>query len=207
MNVSTNIGKEFLKIVDSSFPPGNPLHGKLNRHNMKMAYSTMPNMKAQVSRHNQRLLREETGEELESCPHTRTVPCPMPGTGECTKTNVIYQATITSDDGQVNHYVGCTGNFKKRYYKHRTDCNNPNYKNLTTLSQFVWKLKEEQKGFHISWRFIDRGSNYNPITRVCRLCVKESYYLIFHTNMSTINKRSEVFNVCRHRLSTLLSNS
>lgn len=55
-NVKTAIGKEFLEIIDTSFPVGNPLHGKLNRHNLKISYSTMPNMKTQVGRHNNRIL-------------------------------------------------------------------------------------------------------------------------------------------------------
>ena len=43
LNVKTKLGKEFLKILDSSFPVGNPLHGQLNRHNVKISYRTMPN--------------------------------------------------------------------------------------------------------------------------------------------------------------------
>ena len=208
MNVETNIGKEFLKLVDSSFPAGNPLHGKLNRHNIKLSYSTMPNMGAQIKRHNQRLLKGDTVEELEPCPHTRGVPCPMPGTGECTKTNVVYQATVTSDDGQVNTYIGGTNNFRVRYYAHRSDANNPSRKEKgTTLSKYIWNLKEERKDFQIKWRFVDRGAPYNPISRVCRLCVKESYYLIFHREMSSINKRNEIFNVCKHRFTDLLMKS
>ena len=58
------------------------------------------------------------------CPHTRTVPCPMPGSGQCNKDNLIYQATVTSGN-DVETYVGCTTNFATRYYKHRTDMTNP----------------------------------------------------------------------------------
>ena len=78
---------------------------------------------------------------------------------------------------------------------------------LCALSKHIWKLKEERKGFNVSWRFVDRGPTYNPISKVCRLCVKESYYLIFHRDNSTLNKRNEVFNVCRHRNSDLLMTS
>ena len=165
-------------------------------------------MGAQVKRHNHRLLRGDTVEEMEPCPHTRGVPCPMPGTGEWTKTNVVYQATVTSDDDQVNTYIGGTNNFRVRYYAHRSDANNPSRKEKgTTLSKYIWNLKEERKDFQIKWRFVDRGAPYNPISRVCRLCVKESYYLIFHREMSSINKRNEIFNVCKHRFTDLLMKS
>ena len=71
MNVQTKLGKEFLKIVDSSFPVGNPLHGKINRHNVKLSYRTMPNMKTQINRHNARLRRGtepevDTGQAMSS---------------------------------------------------------------------------------------------------------------------------------------------
>ena len=203
MNVQTKLGKEFLKIVDSSFPVGNPLHGKINRHNVKLSYRTMPNMRTQISRHNARLRRGTEPEVDKPCPHTRTVPCPMPGSGQCNKDNVIYQATVTSGN-DVETYVGCTTNFATRYYKHRTDCNNPKYKNGTTLSTYVWKLKEEQRAFNIKWKIIDRGSPYNPISKVCRLHAKESFYILFRRDMASLNKKSELFHNCVHKHSDLL---
>ena len=203
LNVKTKLGKEFLKILDSSFPVGNPLHGKLNRHNVKISYRTMPNMMTQVSRHNARLRRGSEPEEVKPCPHTRTVPCPMPGSGECNKDNVIYQATVTSGD-KIETYVGCTKNFADRYYKHRTDMTNPKYKTGTTLSIYVWKLKEEKKAFSIKWKIIDRGSPYNPFSKVCRLHAKESYYILYRRDMASLNKKSEIFHNCVHKYSGLL---
>ena len=100
------------------------------------------------------------------CPHTRTVPCPMPGSGEYNKDNVIYQATVTSG-ADIETCVGCTVNFADRYYKRRTDILNPNYKTSTTLSRYVWKLKEEKRAFSIKWKIIDRGA---PLTLSAR-CV------------------------------------
>ena len=37
--VETKIGKQFLRAIDESFPVGNALHGKLNRHNLKLTMS------------------------------------------------------------------------------------------------------------------------------------------------------------------------
>ena len=36
LNVSTNVGKEFLKLVDKHFPKGSPLHKILNRNTVKV---------------------------------------------------------------------------------------------------------------------------------------------------------------------------
>ena len=48
MTVKTRIGQKFLKIVEESFPPGNPLHRKLSKHNLKLSYSCVPNMKSRI---------------------------------------------------------------------------------------------------------------------------------------------------------------
>ena len=142
-------------------------------------------------------------EVVKPCPHTRTVPCPMPGSGECNKDNVIYQATVTSG-GDVETYVGCSKNFADRYYGHRTDMNNPKYKSSTTLSSYIWKLKEEKRAFSIKWKIIDRGAPYNPISKVCRLHAKESYYILYRRDMASLNKKSEIFHNCVHKYQELL---
>ena len=201
-NVKTRIGREFLKIIDASFPPGNPLHGKLNRHNLKLSYSTCPNMKTQISRHNNRILNPGRAEEDEPCTCQR-FECPM--NGNCGRRNVVYQATVTSDDGNIKHYVGVAVLFKSRYYGHRTSINNPDYKSATTLSKYIWKLKEEKINFSLKWRYIDRGSPYNPITKRCNLCNKEKFYIIYRPHMATLNKRHELYTPCKHRLMPLLA--
>merc|ERR1711949_17971 len=90
MTVKTRIGKEFLRIVDTAFPPESPLHKKLNRHNMKISYSCMPNMKTKISRHNtQRLAADRVQEEEPPCNCMR-IPCPMPGQGKCRSKNAVY---------------------------------------------------------------------------------------------------------------------
>ena len=120
----------------------------------------------------------------------------MPGTGECTKTNVVYQATVTSDDGQVNTYIGSTNKFQVRYYAHRSDANNVNNMDKgTTLSKHIWKLKEERKGFNVSWRFVDRGPTYNPISRVVGP-VSSSYTISFFIETCQHSKREMKYSIC-----------
>ena len=59
-NVKTNIGKEFLKLLDKSFPVGNPLRSVFNRNTVKIGYKCMPNMAVAISRHNSRILNQDT---------------------------------------------------------------------------------------------------------------------------------------------------
>ena len=56
MNVATNIGRDFLLLIDEHFPPGHPLHSVINRSTVKIGYRPVPNMGAQVARHNSNIL-------------------------------------------------------------------------------------------------------------------------------------------------------
>ena len=92
--VKTNIGKQFLRIIDTSFPPGNPLRKLFNRSTVKVSYKCMPNMSSLVSSHNVKLLQKDDHQQQpQGCncqggPHT----CPLTP-AECQKDNVIYVAT------------------------------------------------------------------------------------------------------------------
>ena len=43
-NVSTNIGKEFFKLIDQNFPEGHKLHPIINRNSVKLSYSCLSPM-------------------------------------------------------------------------------------------------------------------------------------------------------------------
>ena len=212
MTVKTRIGKEFLKIVDTAFPPGNPLHKKLNRHNIKISYSCMPNMKTRISRHNTQLLTRDRVQEEEPPCNCMRIPCPMPGQGKCRSKNAVYQAIVTvaprpevqGEVEEVHTYVGATHDFKERYYGHRSSFNLEASRTSTTLSKFVWKMKDEGRQYSIKWRIIDRGAAYRPAAKRCNLCLKEKYWIIFHPEMASLNDHSEIWRPCMHRHSTFL---
>ena len=48
MDVETNVGKEFLKLLDLHFPPGHILRSVMCRSAVKVSYRCLPNMGAQV---------------------------------------------------------------------------------------------------------------------------------------------------------------
>ena len=50
----------------------------------------------------------------------------------------------------------------------------------------------------------DRATDFNPVTKKCRECLKEKYHKMYKTDGSTLYSRSEVFNTCRHRKQKLL---
>ena len=96
-----------------------------------------------------------------------------------------------------------SGNFLKRFFlkfittiAHRSNANNVNNNDKgTTLSKHIWKLKEEKKGFNVSWRFVDRGSTYNPISRVVGP-VSSSYTISFFIETCQHSKREMKYSIC-----------
>ena len=59
LNVKNRVGKEFLALLDNSFPPSNPLHKLFTRQTVKISYRCMPNMAQAISGHNSRLLKAD----------------------------------------------------------------------------------------------------------------------------------------------------
>ena len=52
-NVKSNVGRDFLRLLDNAFPSFNPLHKLFTRQTVKLqSYKCMPNMAVAVSRHN-----------------------------------------------------------------------------------------------------------------------------------------------------------
>ena len=62
-HVASNIGKQFLNLLDTCFPPTNKLHKILNRNTVKISYRCMPNMKQIISNHNKTILNKDNNTE------------------------------------------------------------------------------------------------------------------------------------------------
>jgi hypothetical protein len=165
-------------------------------------------MSLAIARHNFQVLKkqEPEAEPEPGCNCTgRCVPCPL--NGACLVNKLVYKATVTEDNNTVNTYTGLTSRkFKDRFYGHRSTFMNRNHPNPTTLSTHVWDLKEKNRNFEVNWSVIDRANAFDPVTRKCRLCLKEKHYLIFQPTGATLNQRSELFSTCRHRLRDTLAN-
>ena len=211
VSVKTNIGREFLQLLDIAFPRTNPLHKLFNRQTVKISYKCMPNMAQAVSRHNVKILSEvpqQQPAQLQPGCNCRRGPNTCPVQGRCLTDNIVYRATVTETvSGKKETYTGLTGNrFKERYNGHNTDMRNSKDKNKTKLSGHVWGLKDANANFEIEWDFIEKATPFNPVTGKCRLCLKEKYHIMYNRENSTLNKRQEIFNTCRHRKQKLLLN-
>ena len=132
--------------------------------------------------------------------------CPL--NGACQTKEVVYKATVTRlDNNQVETYTGLTGaTFKTRYNKHMSDFRNQAYSDSTTLSKYIWDLKNQNTPHNVSWQILSKARGFNPVTKTCQLCLREKFFIMCHPLSATLNSRKELFNTCRHRLKPLLRN-
>ena len=80
------------------------------------------------------------------------------------------------------------------------------------LADYIWDLQcpdrcyergedecEHSIDFEITWKILARAPGYNPITGMCRLCLKESFFILFHPETASLNKRTEIYQGCKHK--------
>ena len=90
-------------------------------------------------------------------------------------------------------YIGMTGStWKGRYGNHKGSFKNWKDRNETTLSQFIWKLKEEGKEFRLKWKIMARAKSYSPITKSATFAANNYLFILYKPKEGTLNKRREV---------------
>ena len=206
-NVATNVGRAFLKILDEEFPENHVFHKIFNWNTVKISYSCMANLKQKIDGRNKSLLQKMTAPPiLKACNCRRPADCPM--AGNCLRSSVIYQATVTTEDNRpAQTYVGLTEtSFKTRFANHKSSFNDPSKRLSTELSKHVWHLKEAKLKFEISWKILKQTTLFSPVSNRCNLCLWEKYFIISRPELATLNKRNELVTSCRHANKFLLKN-
>ena len=86
------------------------------------------------------------------------------------------------------------GNFKKRYYNHKTSFKNREKANYTTLLKYLWEVKEKYKETPpLKWSIVNSVPGQSNITKKCLLCLYEKLKIIKYPNQEELlNKRSDV---------------
>ena len=202
MQVKTNIGKAFFRILSDCFPIEHPLYKIFNKNTIKLSYSCMPNIKNYIDGHNKLQLKEEKTNE-NKCNCRKKEECPLDG--KCLEKSLVYQASVNVHNQPTATYIGLTEtSFKTRYANHKQSFSNENLKNATELSKHVWKLKNDKIEHQIKWKIVAKANAYNNKTKKCNLCNLEKFFIIYHNDMATLNKKSELVNTCRHRRKFML---
>ena len=105
-NVQTNIGKQFLRLIDQMFPMGHPLRKIINRNTIKISYRCMANVKQKISNHNFQVKKAEEERQVNhGCNCTQVIgPCPLGG--NCLVNSVIYGAEVKDSQSKTETYTG-----------------------------------------------------------------------------------------------------
>ena len=160
-----------------------------------------------ISRHNKKVLKaDQLMDQQPGCSCGDPSTCPVQG--KCKTEGVVYEACVKETiSGNKETYTGLTSRkFKTRFNEHNLDMNNPGGRIKSKLSSHIWSLKDKGISYEVTWRLLDKAPSFNPTTKKCRLCLKEKYFIMYRRDSSSLNKRSEVFNTCRHRKQELLMN-
>ena len=205
-NVSTNVAGQFLSLINKHFPTKHKLHKLFNRNNVKVSYSCTENVKKIIQSHNKRITSDVPTETV-TCNCRVKDNCPL--NGKCLTKSIIYKCDVTAPEIGKKSYIGLTeGEWKTRYNNHKQSFKHRKHSKSTTLSAYIWKLKDE---FSItptlSWSIVKKVPSYSNITKKCNLCLYEKFAILTHQNQEELlNKRSEIISKCRHENKFLLAN-
>ena len=96
--------------------------------------------------------------------------------------------------------MGLAKNFKKRYGKHKSTLTVYKPDGNTTLSTHFWQEKEAGRDPKVKWKILEKNiPTYNPVTKICRLCIREKFNIVMNPHLATLNSRQEIFAHCRHK--------
>ena len=115
--------------------------------------------------------------------------------GQCLSRNIVYQATITTNT-TTETYAGLATNFKERFRNHTSSFRNHKKQNETELSKYIWTLKNANKPFNVKWRSLKKCQLYNNISKKCKLCLSENFFIICKKELYSLNKRNPTLILC-----------
>ena len=125
-------------------------------------------------------------------------PKSCPVNGECLTESVIYSASVNSINSSMT-YIGLTGDsFKTRFNGH-TATFRKRESNMSTLSTHVWDMEDKEVDYDIKWKIRKKAMMYKPGASYCDLCISEKVEILLANPKSSLNKRTEILEKCRHR--------
>ena len=218
---STDVARRTFQLVDEHFKEGTLLGRLFNKKTIKIAYSTTRNMEQHIKGHNRNVIEKSVPKNRspEGCNcQKRNLPCFAGGTEEAPRGNckvecVVYQAEVNSDIPATNEkekvmrYIGLTeGPLKTRYTNHKSDMTTKKQNGGTSLSRHIWELKDQNIPHKISWSVKEKCKPYIAGAKDCNLCIAEKAHILEADTKTSLNNRSEMLTMCRHKAKFLLKN-
>ena len=166
----------------------------------------MPSIEKIISKHNKRVLGKNQPQNQPATNCNCRVPRDCPLSGSCQESAIVYKAEVSSSQGKKT-YIGSTEtSFKLRFANHKQSLEKSDKSTQTSLSKYVWELKNQQVEHTIKWEIVKRSSPYKCGTRICDLCLSEKFFILTADPLNCINRNSELLQKCRHRNKFKLGN-
>ena len=203
MNVKTNIGKTFLKLLQKHFPLIHPMYTIFNKNKIKISYSSFPNMGSIISSHNKLILNSNYTEYGCNCNNRNE--CPLEN--ECLTPRIVYRADVTNNKtDEHKYYYGISDTpFKEHYENHKTSFRHRSHLTASDLSKYYWKLAEKGAVPTIKFSIAKRVKG-NTFINNYNLCLNEKVFIIRNLDdENMLKKRSEFISKCRHINKRLLN--
>ena len=157
----------------------------------------MPNMGNEITKHNNKLLFQNSEEPTRKCNCRDKANCPMDG--NCLQKCFVYQAQVDTTSSKRYYFGTCEDEFKTRYNNHTKSFRTERYRMETKLSEYVCDLQDKGEHFVIKWSVAAKASPYTSGSKRCDLCLTEKLLIAKADPKTLLNKRSEIVSKCRHR--------
>ena len=92
VNVKTNIGRMFLRLIDKHFQRHHKYRKLFNRNNIKISNSCMPNMTNAIRNYNTSLLKDPTPTDIKECSCRQKTECPLDK--KCLSGYLVYNTLV-----------------------------------------------------------------------------------------------------------------
>ena len=195
MNVKTNIGREFLRLLRTHFHRLHRFRKIFNKNTVKLSYSCTKNISSIISGHNRQITKIPPPVSRD-CNCRNREECPL--NNRCLTDNVVYEGTVVSHpDGAVRDYRGlCSTAWKDRWAVHNQHMNHRIHRTKCELAKYVWDLKDQNRTFTITWKILKKVYG-RMVGGACRLCTTEKLFIIEHPDKSRL-LNSNCIEKCRH---------
>ena len=144
VKVKTKVGKYFLNLIRKHFPPRHKFSKLFSGSTIKVRYSCIPNIKAEIHKRNKNTIekaqQKRPDTELCNCANKELFPLK----GQCITKSIVYQANITANIPgykKKDYLVVSETTFKDRYGNHKKSLTKQRHKDDRELSRDYWKVK------------------------------------------------------------------
>ena len=97
-----------------------------------------------------------------------------PQLGNCLQENVVYRATIRTNNSIKQYGDETEDTVKQRIYNHKLSFTNRNYSTNTSLSIYIWRLKDMNISRTITWEILKLVPAYSNTSRMPSLPPRET---------------------------------